>query len=200
MKRLFVLIFIMLVLISCAGSGRYPPPPMVQADISLQKFRILFLQGLFCAAEEAFRTAIARYASLDSPCDIAEAYLQHYLMYSYIGARTEDDLNKALQYVELEQNCEIEKARIESYKKGVVKEQEDDPLTVSIRLKKEALRKGSPIALKQAMKIDRKHGWSALLWQDLRLLVQLTQGTQKRIYQKRLEELQKTLQIECLRR
>jgi tetratricopeptide (TPR) repeat protein len=198
MKRL-LLIGLCLVCLSCAG-GKYPPSQITQADLSLQKFRDLFLQGRFCAAEDAFKTAIKKYASVDSPCDMAEAYLQRYLMFSYIGMVDEESLRMATQYASLDDACGQEMARIEGYKKSTVETAEEDPLSRSVALRKKALKDANPALLKEALVLDRAQGWSALLWQDLKLLVQLTEGPESTKYQKRLKDLKKALELWCLKK
>ena len=199
MRRFLVVIGIAAILLGCAGGGKYPPPVQIQADLSLKKFRDLFLQGRFCAAEDAFRTAIRGYSAIDSPCDIAEAYLQRYLFYSYLGMKEEDLLERAEEFVSLG-DCQKEQERIEAYKvHNPPNAEAEDSLWRSVSLRKEALQKKDSSLLEKALEIDRAENWSALLWVDLKALTELSKGRQRQRYQKRLSLLEETLELDCLK-
>ncbi|RME64984.1 MAG: hypothetical protein D6778_07030, partial [Nitrospirae bacterium] len=174
-----------------------PPHQQVQADLSLKKFRELFLQGRFCAAEDAFRTAIKKYASVDSPCDLAEAYLQRYLLFSYIGKKEISILAEAERFATLGE-CKEEAMRIEAYRQNKGLPQAEDPLSRSVSLRKKAMRSGDVSALKKALEIDRAKGWTALVWTDLKGLVELTSGKERERYSERLRLVEETLKRECL--
>lgn len=197
MKRIFIGIVLFVLLGSCAGGGKYPPHQQVQGDLSLKKFRDLFLQGMFCAAEDAFRTAIVKYSAIDSPCDISEAYLERYLLFSYIGRKEPFILEEAERFASLG-DCAEEKERIETYKKGRDLPEGEDSLSKSVSLRRKAIRSGNMELLKRALEIDRTEGWTSLLWMDLKGLVKLSQGQQKQRYLERLRMLEKTLQRDCL--
>ncbi len=192
------IVLICLVVLSCAGGGKYPPPVLVQADLSLKKFRDLFLQGRFCAAQDAFRTAVKKYASVDSPCDIAEAYLQRYLLDAYIGMHSEQYLKLAHEFARMDDSCGPERQRINQYQEGSLSTKPEGPLARSVTLRKRAIKDSDTQALKEALRIDRTMGWSALLWHDLKLLVQLSQGPDRARYEQRLKFLEDTLELQCL--
>lgn len=193
MKRT-VLIIILISLLSCATGG-YPPSEPLQGDRELKRFREEFLRGKFCTALTAFKSALSHYARVDSVCDVAEAYLELYLFYAYIGIDKADYLNRAKETARLDDRCQNELKRIVSYERG--EPEGDDALSRSVRFRKEALKRGDLEKLKKAMAIDRENNWTALLWYDLRIMSEIT-GDER--YQKRLNLVEKNLEVDCINR